>query len=350
MLRDWLMSGRGLFAGFGYVATVTLALTVSWAVQGVVNDLTDHSAIATFREFFALWTTLLVAVSPGTLVIVIGANAAPRGGVRRFAWLVTAAALMVVCCSSVIWLWLREPPELMDLLQSMVTAMLLVTACAYRSSARTATSLLMQRQIESAAIDADAKRARLQLLRAQIEPHFLFNTLATVRTLARLDRAMAVEMLDNLMRYLSEALPKLRQDESSLAQELALVEAFLRIHQIRMGARLSYELCVPQYLGTERIPTMLLLTLVENALKHGINPAVDGGSIHVSAARERNALVLKVTDSGCGMTATEGHGVGLANARMRLTMLYGDGARLSLAHAQSRGVIATVSIPAARAS
>jgi LytS/YehU family sensor histidine kinase len=219
-----------------------------------------------------------------------------------------------------------------------------VAACAYRSSARTASSQFLQKQIEGTALDADVKRARLQLLRAQIEPHFLFNTLATVRALARVDRGAAVEMVDNLMRYLSEALPKLRQEESSLADELQLVDAYLRIHQIRMGTRLSYELLVPPHLGADRIPTMMLLTLVE----HGINPTVAGGTIRVTASHEAAQLVLKVADSGGGMAATEGHGMGLANIRRRLTMLYGDSAVLSLARAASRGVVATVSIPLPR--
>jgi LytS/YehU family sensor histidine kinase len=155
-------------------------------------------------------------------------------------------------------------------------------------------------------------------------------------------------MVDNLMRYLSEALPKLRQEESSLADELQLVDAYLRIHQIRMGTRLSYELLVPPQLGADRIPTMMLLTLVENAVKHGINPTVAGGTIRVTASHEAAQLVLKVTDSGGGMAATEGHGMGLANIRRRLTMLYGDSAVLSLARAATRGVVATVSIPLPR--
>ncbi|HEV2703767.1 MAG TPA: histidine kinase [Steroidobacteraceae bacterium] len=229
-------------------------------------------------------------------------------------------------------------------------AALVFAAVGFRSSARTATSALTQRRIEGTVLEGNVKRAHLQLLRAQIEPHFLFNTLATVRMLVRHDRIAAVEMLDNLMRYLSEALPTLRQDESSLSEELQLVAAYLRIHQIRMGARLSYELMVPEHLGTERIPTMLLLTLVENALKHGINPAVEGGSIQVSAARGDAALVLKVSDTGDGLSVTEGHGMGLANIRARLSMLYGDGAILSLARNASHGMVATVSIPMAQPS
>jgi LytS/YehU family sensor histidine kinase len=225
--------------------------------------------------------------------------------------------------------------------------MLVVAASAYRSSARAATSAHLQQHLRRESLDAEIKHARLQLLRAQIEPHFLFNTLSTVRTLARIDRSAAVEMIDNLLRYLSEALPKLRRDESSLGEELQLIDAYLRIHQVRMGERLSYEFSVPQALQAERIPTMVLLTLVENSLKHGINPEVCGGSIRISAIRKPAALLLQVADSGGGMTVTEGTGTGLANIRRRLTALYGDSAGLSLAPAASQGMIATVAIPRA---
>jgi LytS/YehU family sensor histidine kinase len=220
----------------------------------------------------------------------------------------------------------------------------------FRTSARTATDEFAQRQADSTALEAELKRARLQLLRAQIEPHFLFNTLATIRTLVRIDRAGAIDMLDNLMRYLSEALPTLRQDETLLSEELQLVGAYLRIHQIRMGSRLSYELLAPEDLRAARIPTMLLLTLVENALKHGIHPTIEGGSIRVSVTRSQTELILKVADTGQGLAVTQGHGIGLANIRRRLSILYGDDAVLSLAPLVVRGMVATVSIPTAAPS
>jgi LytS/YehU family sensor histidine kinase len=135
-----------------------------------------------------------------------------------------------------------------------------------------------------------------------------------------------------------------------LSEERQLIDAYLRIHQIRMGSRLSYELQIPQALQNERVPSMLLLTLVENAVKHGINPAIEGGHITVSANHEHGALVLKVSDSGQGMAETDGHGMGLANIRRRLMMLYGDDAVLSLARPAARGVTATVSIPLSAAA
>jgi two-component sensor histidine kinase len=338
---------RGLLTGLGYTTSVVLGLMIAWAVSMFAWGLPEVGVAEAARDAGFFFLTMMVHQLPTVPLLTIAVNLAPRTGVWRYVCLIAAGVTMWAFCT-VFFYVLGDNPGLNAQYAYMVA--LIVAACAYRSSARTAASALMQQQIDVAAIDSDLKRARLDLLRTQIEPHFLFNTLATVRTLARIDRPAAAEMVSNLMRYLSEALPKLRQDESSLAEEMQLIEAYLRIHQIRMGARLSYQLLVPDYLGTERIPTMMLLTLVENAVKHGINPAVDGGFIRVSASREHAALVLKVADSGRGMAATEGHGTGLANIRRRLTMLYGDAAVLSLARRDSRGVEATVSIPMRRAS
>jgi LytS/YehU family sensor histidine kinase len=166
-----------------------------------------------------------------------------------------------------------------------------------------------------------------------------------VRTLARSDREAAVRMLENLMRYLAEALPRLRQDQCTLAQEFELVEAYLRIHQVRMGARLNFDLALAPGLADVRVPTMMLLTLVENAVKHAVNPAVEGGRIGVSAKREGDAIVLCVEDSGPGLAAAHGRGTGLANVRLRLAMACGEGAVLALAPSRPHGTVASIRIP-----
>ena len=335
------MRRRDLFAGMGYATAVTFVLLVGWDVDGLVEKIFELGVAPALTSAGRWFLIMMVHQLPTVPLLTVAINLAPPAGFRRYASLLVVGLLMWGYCTTFFYL---EGEGGINLEYAIMVA-LIVSACVYRSSARSATSMLMQSQIEGAALDADVKRARLQLLRAQIEPHFLFNTLATVRTLARTDRAAAVDMIDHLMRYLSEALPKLRQEECCLAEELQLIDAYLRIHQIRMGSRLSYELLIPRALREQRIPTMILLTLVENAVKHGINPAVDGGRISVSANRERDTLVLKVSDSGQGMAATDGHGMGLANIRRRLMMLYGDRAVLSLARPAARGVTATVSIP-----
>jgi Histidine kinase len=344
----WLgrMRDRGLFVGGGYACFVTLGLMTTWYLDGFFYNWVEHDLATAFREAGFFWLIMMVHQLPTVPLLTAGINSAPESGVRRYTWLALVGVGMWGFCT--LFFTIEDRSFVPNLQYALMVAFILA-ACVYRSSARTASTRLMQQQIESAALGADVKQARLQLLRAQIEPHFLFNTLATVRTLARVDRPAAIEMLDHLMRYFSEALPKLRQDESALADEINLIDAYLRIHQIRMGARLTYELTVPEQLAVERIPTMLLLTLVENAVKHGINPALDGGSICVSASRELNNLVLKVSDSGKGLSVTDGHGTGLANLRRRLSILYGENAVLSLAPAATRGVVATVYIPLAAA-
>jgi sensor histidine kinase YesM len=344
----WLSRVRtsDLFAGIGYATLVTLGLILAWDLSDFVSTALRHGLPAGARHAALFLPLMLLHQLPTVPILTAGVNLAPAAGVRRYLWLIALGLLIWFICTMFFY-FAGELDSLNE--QYAVMVAMILAACVYRSSARTASTQLIQRQTESAALDADVKRARLQLLQAQIEPHFLFNTLATVRTLARIDRHAAIDMVENLMRYLSEALPKLRQEESSLADELQLIDAYLRIHQIRMGKRLSYELKIPPQLAGERIPSMILLTLVENAVKHGINPTVDGGTIRVTATREQATLVLRVADSGQGLAAIDGFGMGLANIRRRLMMLYGDRAVLSLARAATHGVVATVAIPLAAA-
>jgi sensor histidine kinase YesM len=346
-LRFWVTRVRGWFSGVGYVALISSALVVLWSLRetvGVIAQSGDVMAIVHTFATTAMELSRIVLLPVPVIALIL--NLAPRHGLSRGIFLAALALLMALWCSGPALLQSAgDSAALGEFAESLLTASLLVAAFSYRGSSRIATDALRRQKLEGEILDAQAKQARLQLLRAQIEPHFLFNTLATVRTLARIDRPAAVKMIDNLVRYLGEALPRLRQDESALGDELRLVDAYLRIHQVRMGTRLEYEITDPGDLAGERVPTMMLLTLVENALKHGINPLVEGGFIRVSATCERATLVLKVADSGRGLTTEHGHGAGLANVRLRLTMLYGERAILSLARAQSRGVVATVSIP-----
>jgi two-component sensor histidine kinase len=341
--ESWLTRIReqNIFSGLGYTTLVTLVLMVGWDLDGTLSLYLQYGFADTVYRLGKFFLVMMVHQLPMVPVLTIAVNVVPDSGPKRYVLLGLVAFAMWGFCT--LFFFLEGEGSANSEYAGMVV--FIVIACVYRSSARSATEMYTQRQIEGAALDADVKRARLQLLRAQIEPHFLFNTLATVRTLARANRAAAVDMIDHLMRYLSEALPKLRQEECCLAEERQLIDAYLRIHQIRMGSRLSYELHIPESLQHQRVPTMILLTLVENAVKHGINPAVEGGHVTVSAGHDHGVLLLKVSDSGQGLAVTDGHGMGLANIRRRLMMLYGDDAVLSLARSDARGVTATVSIP-----
>lgn len=202
---------------------------------------------------------------------------------------------------------------------------------------------------EAAGRQADLQQAeaaaRLALLQAQIEPHFLFNTLATVRSLIGQDAALAQRTLDLLNDYLRASLGRARRSTVTLADELALVTPLLDIACLRMGQRLHYQLAIPpQLLGTP-LPPLLLQPLVENALQHGLEPSVAGGTLNVSASASGKTLLLRVADTGLGLRAQSGDGVALANVRQRLATLYGDAARLSLYANNPHGVIAEITLP-----
>lgn len=341
----WISRARGLLSGLGYAVTLTLFLTVGWMLQGWLHTLGAVS-IPT-KPGFLLRTLALIALAtlPALLGMVAGVNLAPRTGVRRVLWLLGVGVLTAVWSQSVLGRGMPRQMWLACLGEAALWTSLIVAVCAYHNHIQGASDTLLRAQINRATLDAELKRAHLQLLLGQIEPHFLFNTLSAVRILARIDRPATVEMLDNLIRYFTAALPRLRQDEALLADEMQLVDGYLAIYRVRMGSRLAYEVALPENLAAVRVPTMMLLTLVENALKHGVNPVVEGGFIRVSASREPASILLKVADSGRGMSARHGYGMGLANVRQRLLMLYGDAAHLSLAHAEPRGVVATIAIP-----
>jgi len=202
-----------------------------------------------------------------------------------------------------------------------------------------------QAELDRARYAQQMDEARLQVLQAQIEPHFLFNTLATVRRLYQTDPATGESMLDNLMRYLAVALPQMRVKDSTLGRETALAEAYLQIQQIRMGKRLRFEIDLPDALRDARLPPMMLLTLAENAIKHGLGPVPEGGVIEISARLDRDRLDLRVADSGQGFTRDSGGGTGLANIRARLAALYGSAAQLRISSNHPRGVTAAISVP-----
>jgi signal transduction histidine kinase len=223
--------------------------------------------------------------------------------------------------------------------------MVLIYAMQRRAAVAAATA--HEARVHRVALGKQMLEAQLQVMRAQIEPHFLFNTLANVKRLAQTDGPASLAMLDNLTRYLQAALPRMRDEHTTLGQEADLVQAYLEVLRIRMGLRLRFEIDVPAGLRGEPFPPMLLLTLIENAVKHGLGPSPQGGTITLRAERTTGGFVVRVADNGIGFgdAVSGGSGVGLANSRARLAALYGDAATLELAANDPSGVIATVQIP-----
>jgi len=202
-----------------------------------------------------------------------------------------------------------------------------------------------QADLDRARFIQQMDEAHLRMLQAQIEPHFLFNTLANVRRLYQTSPADASKMLDNLMRYFEVALPQMRAADSTLGREAALTESYLEIQRIRMGRRLEFGIDIPDRLRDATLPPMMLLTLAENAIKHGLAPLREGGSLTISAATNGDELHVRVADSGRGFTQSSGGGTGLANIRARLAGMYGAAGQLNLALNTPRGVIATLALP-----
>src|SRR5882762_3318932 len=200
-------------------------------------------------------------------------------------------------------------------------------------------------QLRRSTLETQQLATRLRLLQAQVEPHFLFNTLSNVRRLCQSDAAAGRAMLAQLTRYLRGALPRMRENETTLAEEIDLISAYLGVQKIRMGTRLETSIDAPAPLLTARVPPMMLATLVENAIKHGIAPLAEGGSILIKAQASGGALTLSVADNGQGLTAASGSGVGLANIRARLAALYGERAALRLEANAPRGVTAVITLP-----
>jgi len=216
-----------------------------------------------------------------------------------------------------------------------------------RTRERGRLAALHERELDAAQQRRQMEEARLQALLAQIEPHFLFNTLANVRGLYRVEPATASAMLENLTRYLTIALPRMRESKSTFAREAMLAEAYLAIQQIRMGSRLSFSIDIPPDVEKAPIPAMMVLTLVENAIKHGLGPLPEGGRIAIRAVRTDDQLSLEVADTGRGFAQELGNGGGLANIRARLSSLYGASARLRLSINVPHGVTATITLPRA---
>ena len=192
-----------------------------------------------------------------------------------------------------------------------------------------------------------AAEARLKLLQAQIEPHFLFNTLANLQALIAVDPARAQDMLRHLDSYLRATLASTRHEWDTVAEEFARLKGYLEILAIRMGERLAYELDMPPALAGAKLPPMLLQPLVENAIRHGLEPKVEGGHVRVSAREEDKQLVLVIEDTGLGFgsSQTTGTGVGLAHVKERLAAVYGAAASMETGDNDGGGVKVTLRLP-----
>jgi LytS/YehU family sensor histidine kinase len=202
-----------------------------------------------------------------------------------------------------------------------------------------------QRKLIKAESEKREIEAHLKLLQAQIEPHFLFNTLANVSSLIDSDPATAKRLLERLNDWLRIALARARSDGATLGDELDMLENYLQILKVRFGERLRWRIEVPQDARKSAFPPMLLQPLVENAVRHGIEPKIGGGEVGICAGIRGASLRIEVSDTGVGFTNSDGRGTGLSNIRARLGALFGEAGRLAVEARHEGGVTVTLELP-----
>jgi len=208
---------------------------------------------------------------------------------------------------------------------------------------------------ETESLKRQVMEARMAAMQAQMEPHFLFNTLAGIEHLIETDPLRAATMQKSLIAFLRATMPTLReanaQAERDLGRELAVVQPYLELMRMRMEERLQFDLQVPQGLRSARFPPMMLQSLVENAIRHGLEPQAEGGSITVRAEVQDGQLIVQVQDTGVGFAptastpGTTGGGIGLSNIRARLQLLYGAKASLQTSSPSTGGACVTITVP-----
>jgi hypothetical protein len=201
--------------------------------------------------------------------------------------------------------------------------------------------------LERSELERQALDARLHLLQAQVAPHFLFNTLANVQALVDAGSPHASAVLRSLTAYLRAAVPLLHEPAATIERELQLVRPYLELMQMRMPDRLQYAMNVDPAVLQVRCPPTTLLTLVENAVRHGIDPSEEGGRIDIDVARIGERCVVRVTDTGVGLhQSANGLGTGLTALRERLRLIFGDAAHLRLTANGPRGAAVEIDMPA----
>jgi signal transduction histidine kinase len=219
-----------------------------------------------------------------------------------------------------------------------------VVAGGKRRAERTATEATKWAETEQ--LERTVLEARMEALQAQIEPHFLFNTLASIDQLIQTDPPRASKMQQRLIRYLRSAMPQMREgSRPTLGQQVDLCSAFLEIMAVRMEGRLQSVVIVPEGLKSAVFPSMMLQTLVENAIKHGLEPKAEGGRLEIDAEIVDGQLAVHVRDTGIGFVPKAESGVGLANVRERLKALYNGRAELIISVPPAGGTCATIKVP-----
>ncbi|MCA3018196.1 MAG: sensor histidine kinase [Rhodocyclaceae bacterium] len=229
---------------------------------------------------------------------------------------------------------------------SFVVSLVLASAWRNRVNELTIQIAIADERARVTAAERATTQANLRALQAQIEPHFLFNTLANVTSLIHTRPDDAKHMLEEFIAYLRASLATTRENETTLAKEFVLMQSFLAVLKVRMRNRLQVRVQLPDELQSFALPPMLIQPLVENAIKHGVEPKIEGGEILLKAIKVGDVVAIEVTDTGMGFQNSTSNGIGLKNVRERLDKLYDGKATLTIEDNVPSGTKITIRIPA----
>jgi signal transduction histidine kinase len=286
-----------------------------------------------YRKFHGRLLRYIIVIPALVLVCAFfgaGLTDAIKGG-NPFDWLLDSSRVRHVVLAGLIF----------SFLYTLFTS--IIVHLRNREYAALTTKLELERRESD--LSCQLAKSKLRLLQLQIEPHFLFNTLGSAQQLAQDQAPEAARLIGDLILFLRAATPSMREECTTLAADAATCRAYLQIMKLRLGARLRFDVAIPPELEPLAVPPGMLITLVENAIKHGIEPYPPGGEIRVSAARNNEKVVLTVADTGAGLDGAPGQGIGLANIRERLELLYCASAWLSLGENAPHGFVARLELP-----
>ncbi|UPW19452.1 histidine kinase [Agarivorans sp. TSD2052] len=273
----------------------------------------------------------------------------------NFGTFVVSAPITLSIGSAHTWYWISPYYDDFDwslMLKVVIIGLVFCSAIYYyffsREHSLEMASALQQAELEKLKAEQALTYSQLQLLQSQIEPHFLFNTLANLKALIAVDPKQAEVLLDKFTELLRVTLKKSRQESIRLEDEVAGISAYLSIQQIRLGERLQFKIDIAQpELNHQQLPPMLLQPLVENAVFHGIEPKTDGGEVNVQIAMQNQRWQIAIVDNGMGFNQapSQGNGMALANIRKRLASLYPDNASLHITAQANGGTLAKLEFP-----
>ena len=349
-LRDFSLAYRGAKG-----AIAIGKLVVLFCLMGIALHL---SSPAKFGVVESLLLSNLFGISTafGLVSVWFNYRRLPRPGLRSFLLITGLATLGAAFGGGLVGVMHDKP--LMDMMEKIGRSAVLAgfgagvvytiihsIVAGWRNREYELLNTQLQLQTQQERLSREVTESKLHMLQAQIEPHFLFNTLGAVQQLAQTECPQAADLTANLITFLRASLSEMRNDQVTLASEFRLVQAYLQVMKTRLGSRLEFTLELPANLEAVQIPGMLLLTLVENAIKHGIEPSLRGGSIEVRVTLADATVKIDVCDDGVGLSTTPTPGVGLANVRERLQLVYAGQACCTLAAVEPHGAIATLNVP-----